>query len=90
MPTYEYKCDTCGYQFEKFQGMSDDPLEMCPRCSGSVKRLLSGGAGIIFKGSGFHSTDYKSRNIMDNKTRCGKDQPCCGRETVCDTSPCDT
>jgi putative FmdB family regulatory protein len=90
MPTYEYKCDDCGYQFEQSQGMNDDPLEFCPVCHGSVKRLVSGGAGIIFKGNGFHSTDYKKKNILDNKTRCGRNQPCCGRETPCEKPPCDT
>ncbi len=58
MPTYDYKCKECGYVFETFQKMSEKPLEFCPKCSGSVKRLISA-AGIIFKGSGFHVTDYK-------------------------------
>ena len=60
MPTYDYKCKECGYIFETFQKMSEKPLEFCPKCSGPVKRLISA-AGIIFKGSGFHVTDYKKR-----------------------------
>ena len=53
MPTYEYKCLECDHRFEAFQSMKDDPLESCPECEGSVKRLISSGAGLIFKGSGF-------------------------------------
>ncbi|MEM9283277.1 MAG: FmdB family zinc ribbon protein [Verrucomicrobiota bacterium] len=62
MPTYDYKCETCGHQFEVFQSMNDERLTDCPEdnCDGSVKRLLGTGAGIIFKGSGFYETDYRS------------------------------
>lgn len=59
MPTYEYECLKCGYNFEAFQKMSDAPLAECPQCKGSVKRLISRGSGLIFKGSGFYVTDYK-------------------------------
>ena len=52
MPTYEYVCEECGHRFEKFQSMTDEPVETCPECGGRVRRLLSGGGGIIFKGSG--------------------------------------
>ncbi len=62
MPTYEYKCLECGYLFEEFQKMSDAPLETCPKCGGKVKRLISNGAGLVFKGSGFYLTDYKNSN----------------------------
>ena len=89
MPTYEYKCDNCGYHFKQIQSMTDDSIKLCPVCNGSVKRLVSGGIGIIFKGSGFHSTDYKIENLKENKTRCGKNQTCCGREAPCDKPPCD-
>jgi putative FmdB family regulatory protein len=57
MPTCEYKCEDCGYKFEKFQNMKDKPLDKCPKCEGKVRRLISGGGGIIFKGSGFYATD---------------------------------
>jgi putative FmdB family regulatory protein len=60
MPTYEYECRDCGYEFEEFQAISAEPLSECPKCHGSVKRLLGVGAGIIFKGSGFYATDYRS------------------------------
>ncbi len=59
MPTYEYECRKCGHRFEKFQSITAEPVKTCPQCRGKVARLLSGGAGIIFKGSGFYQTDYK-------------------------------
>ncbi|MDR2467337.1 MAG: FmdB family transcriptional regulator [Spirochaetaceae bacterium] len=57
MPTYEYECQTCNHQFEMFQSMNDKPLTDCPQCGGVVRRIVSGGAGVIYKGSGFYSTD---------------------------------
>lgn len=62
MPTYDYQCENCGRTFEHFQSMSDDPITECSRCKGSLKRLIGGGLGIIFKGSGFYVTDNKSKN----------------------------
>lgn len=59
MPTYEYKCIECGYRFEKFQGIKEEPIKECPECDGKVKRLIGSGAGIIFRGDGFYHTDYK-------------------------------
>lgn len=61
MPTYEYECSKCGI-FECFQSMSDQPLDRCPTCRSKVRRLIGTGAGIIFKGSGFYQTDYRSSN----------------------------
>ena len=68
MPTYEYLCEKCGQEFEKFQSMADKPLKTCPKelCSlkswgkGRVRKLISAGAGLLFKGSGFYITDYRS------------------------------
>lgn len=60
MPTYEYECQRCGHTFELFQSMKDKPRQRCPKCRGKVKRLFGTGAGIIFKGSGFYETDYRS------------------------------
>lgn len=62
MPTYEYECAKCGKTFDVFQSMKDEPLKTCPdkKCKGKVKRLLGTGAGLIFKGSGFYITDYRS------------------------------
>jgi putative FmdB family regulatory protein len=59
MPTYEYECQKCGHHFELVQSMNDAPKRTCPKCRGRVKRLLGTGAGLIFKGSGFYSTDYR-------------------------------
>lgn len=60
MPTYEYKCNKCEEVFEVFQRITENPLRACSVCGGELKRLISGGAGIIFKGSGFYVTDYKN------------------------------
>jgi putative FmdB family regulatory protein len=73
MPTYEYSCQKCGQTFEAFQSMRDEPFRECPKelCRlpkwghGKVKRLLGTGAGIIFKGSGFYSTDYRSDSYKE-------------------------
>ena len=62
MPTYDYKCEKCERTFEYFQSMSDEPLTICKECQGPLKRLIGGGLGIIFKGSGFYVTDNKSNN----------------------------
>jgi putative FmdB family regulatory protein len=61
MPTYEYRCRKCGFEFEEFQSIVADPLTICPRCAGPVFRVISGGSGLIFKGSGFYETDYKRK-----------------------------
>ncbi len=60
MPTYEYKCKRCSKVIKKFQSMTEPPLKTCPSCRGSLKRLISAGGGILFKGSGFYQTDYRS------------------------------
>ncbi|MAE70608.1 MAG: FmdB family transcriptional regulator [Gemmatimonadetes bacterium] len=60
MPTYEYRCDECDHEFEEFQSIKADPLDICPECEGSVKRLISAGGAILFKGDGFYITDYRS------------------------------
>jgi len=61
MPTYEYECKKCNHRFEVFQSMSDEPIKKCPECGKQVRRLVSGGAGIIFKGSGFYVTESKPK-----------------------------
>ena len=62
MPTYEYECKKCGAVFEEFQNITAEPLKKCPQagCRGTVKRLIGAGGGLLFKGSGFYITDYRS------------------------------
>lgn len=63
MPTYEYLCEGCSHKFDEFQSMSDEPLTKCPVCKKKkLRRLFGTGAGIIFKGSGFYETDYRSES----------------------------
>jgi putative FmdB family regulatory protein len=64
MPTYEYECKKCGHPFEAFQSITAKPLQKCPQCGGKVRRLIGRGAGIIFKGSGFYQTDYRSDHYL--------------------------
>lgn len=67
MPTYDYKCETCGHQFEVFHSITAAPVRVCPACGlENVNRLLTGGSGLIFKGSGFYSTDYKSKKSSES------------------------
>ena len=78
MPTYEYECLECGVNFEAFQKMSDVVLEECPQCKGKVKRMISSGAGLIFKGSGFYATDYKNKSVSpSDKKETGSSCPSC-------------
>ena len=62
MPTYEYQCKKCNYRFEEFQNISEQPLTRCPQCGGRVQRLIGAGAGLLFRGSGFYVTDYRSES----------------------------
>ena len=62
MPTYEYKCAKCGKRFERLQRITEAPLKKCPKCGGKPVRQMSGGVGVIFKGSGFYETDYKRKS----------------------------
>src|SRR5438067_172380 len=63
MPTYEYQCDACSHNFDELQSFSEKPLKKCPKCGkAKLRRVLGTGAGIIFKGSGFYQTDYRSES----------------------------
>ena len=66
MPTYDYKCLACDVRFEKFQSITAPAIEECPECGGKVKRLIGAGAGLIFKGSGFYATDYRSEGYKES------------------------
>jgi putative FmdB family regulatory protein len=72
MPTYEYECTGCKYEFEAFQKMSEEPLKECPRCRGPIRRKISGGSGLLFKGKGFYITDYRSENY---KKKASEEKP---------------
>ena len=61
MPTYEYECKSCQHTFDAFQSMSDEPLKSCPKCNKELRRLINGGTGIIFKGSGYYVTDKNGK-----------------------------
>jgi len=80
MPTYDYECTKCGHKFEAFQQMSDKPLAKCPKCDKKLRRLIGGGAGIIFKGSGFYATDYKKKAAPASI-------PCAKNKEGCDSCP---
>ena len=63
MPTYDYICESCGYEFERFQSITARPIRKCPNCDKvSLKRLIGAGSGVIFKGTGFYQTDYRSES----------------------------
>ena len=64
MPTYDYVCAKCGHEFELVQKMTDPPKQRCPKCRGKVERKIGSGAGLIFKGSGFYITDYRSKDYV--------------------------
>jgi putative FmdB family regulatory protein len=90
MPTYEYRCDSCGERLERFQAMSDAPLEECPACGGHLTRCIGTGSGILFKGTGFYATDYGGSSGGKGAglgSPCNRDRPCCGRDTPCGRSP---
>jgi putative FmdB family regulatory protein len=79
MPTYEYECQKCHERFELFQSIKEKPKTACPKCGGRVKRLLGTGAGIIFKGSGFYTTDYRKPGYTESaKKESGTTAPASG------------
>jgi putative FmdB family regulatory protein len=87
MPTYEYKCENCGYEFEKFQGITSRALHKCPKCrKNGIRRLIGTGAGIIFKGSGFYQTDYRSDGYKQAE-KSEKDKTAPDKDTKSPTKP---
>ena len=65
MPTYQYRCRKCGHEFEEFHGIKDTKPRRCPKCRARADRVPAGGAGLLFKGSGFYITDYRSSSYKD-------------------------
>ncbi len=89
MPTYNYECEICGHAFKRFQSMTDEPVKECPECAGSAKRLISRGAGVIFKGKGFYQTDYKnSEPKCDKKSDSKQKNPVCAASEDCSRCKC--
>lgn len=85
MPTYEYECLKCSHKFEAFQGITALPLKKCPLCGKNIKRLISAGAGIIFKGAGFYATDYRSQSYKD---KAKEGNVCPASKKACSSSTC--
>jgi putative FmdB family regulatory protein len=80
MPTYGYECKSCGHTFDVFQNMSDDPLKVCPECGKELRRLINGGTGVIFKGSGFYVTD-KNKGSGGSSAKAKKNDKAPGPES---------
>lgn len=78
MPTYEYACDSCKNNFEVFQKMSDAPLQTCPQCGAKIRKILSGGIGISFKGSGFYVNDSVGAASGSKDSKNTSSSPCTG------------
>ncbi len=91
MPTYEYECGACEHRFEKYQSMTEKAIKKCPECGkAKVQRVISGGAGVIFKGSGFYQTEYRSKGYKESakkdvpKKETSSAAPCSGNCSSCD------
>ena len=74
MPTYDYVCSQCGYKFELFQQMSEEPSKLCPECGGKLERLIGGGIGVIMKNPGFKDT---ADSCCGNENPCENPKRCC-------------
>jgi putative FmdB family regulatory protein len=90
MPTYEYRCTSCAHDFEKFQRMSEEPKAECPECGAAAERRLSGGAGFLFKGTGFYITDYRGegyRKAAEKDSAAGGTKPDAKSEGKTESKP---
>jgi len=92
MPTYEYECRSCRHHFERFQAITAKLVSACPKCGKASKRLISAGGGVLFKGSGFHVTDYRSAGYKKRASEESKPKSpssCTGEPKSC-SGPCKT
>ena len=90
MPHYDYKCADCRHRFEVFQSMKEDKLTECPSCGGQLERLIGAGAGMIFKGSGFYSTDYRSESYKKGQKADKSNSSGSGEQTSSSSKTSDT
>jgi putative FmdB family regulatory protein len=92
MPTYEYQCNACGHEFERFESIKAQPNNQCPKCSKKKgERQISGGGGLIFKGSGFYCTDYKKSSSTSSPNKSKKEkkaEPCTASCPAAGSSDC--
>lgn len=77
MPTYEYKCEKCGHEFEEFQSITAEAKADCPECGSEAKRMISLNSGIIFKGKGFYVNDYKGKNCTSGTSESSSSTKSC-------------
>jgi putative FmdB family regulatory protein len=84
MPTYQYRCPACGHEFERFEKMNAATRAKCPKCGQPAERQISGGAGLLFKGSGFYITDYKRKGRPKGSE--GADKPAASSKSDKDKS----
>lgn len=89
MPTYAYVCDACGHEFERFQPITAEPIRSCPQCGKrAVRRLITAGAGLIFKGSGFYQTDYRSKSYQEAAKKEKPEKKSSDEASTCGPSRC--
>ncbi|MBM4036586.1 MAG: zinc ribbon domain-containing protein [Planctomycetes bacterium] len=88
MPTYEYECEACGATFERFQSITAAPVRRCPSCRrAKVRRLIGAGAGLLFKGSGFYVTDYRSAEYQAKAKAEAPTAPTAGKDAAAAAAP---
>lgn len=89
MPTYAYFCDACEHEFERFQSITEKPVRNCPKCKKTkVRRLITGGAGVLFKGSGFYQTDYRSKSYQEAARKEKPEKKSAGETPSCGPPSC--
>jgi putative FmdB family regulatory protein len=91
MPTYEYVCDACGHAFDELQSFSDEPLKKCPQCGkNKLRRLFGTGAAVLFKGSGFYQTDYRSESYKSGEKKEGEASKPAAESKPAESKPAET